>query len=138
MEKETVCSNDFPTQGVELTCLLAVSDYARALAFYREVLGATVIRELAGTLCELRFAGSQILLVASSDKPASPNPPPAFHTSAIFELSIQVPDCLAAYHLLRVRGAEFLTPPFRGREKIQAFFLDPDGHLIELWQARRE
>jgi catechol 2,3-dioxygenase-like lactoylglutathione lyase family enzyme len=29
-----------------------------------------------------------------------------------------------------------LSPPFGGREKTQAFFLDPDGHLIEIWQAR--
>jgi predicted enzyme related to lactoylglutathione lyase len=57
MEKETVCSNDFPIQGVELTCMLVVSDYARALTFYRDVLGATVIHELAPTLCDLRFAG---------------------------------------------------------------------------------
>jgi catechol 2,3-dioxygenase-like lactoylglutathione lyase family enzyme len=53
-----------PPDGVELRCFLMVSDYARSLAFYRDVLGATVIRELAGTLCFLSFAGSQILLSA--------------------------------------------------------------------------
>ncbi len=136
MEKETPLQTSFPTEGVELRCVLVVSDYARALAFYREVLGATVIHELAPTLCELRFAGSQILLVAPSNKPAASDPSPAPHTSAIFDFSIQVPDCLAAYHLLRARGAEFLAPPFEGREKTQAFFLDPDGQLIEIWQAR--
>ena len=40
-----------PSDVVELRCSLMVSDYARSLAFYRDVLGATVIRELAGTLC---------------------------------------------------------------------------------------
>src|SRR5713101_7249799 len=64
MEKEAALPNDFPTDGVELRCFLMVSDYARSLAFYRDVLGATVIRELAGTLCFLSFAGSQILLSA--------------------------------------------------------------------------
>ncbi len=136
MENSATLPNDFPTEGVELRCVLVVNNYARALAFYREVLGATVIRELAPTLCELRFAGSQILLVALSNKPAATDPSPASHTGAIFDLSIQVPDCLAAYHLLRARGAEFLTPPFEGREKTQAFFLDPDGHLIEIWQVQ--
>ena len=38
-------TNDFPTAGVELRHLLVVSDYARSLAFYRDVLGATVVRE---------------------------------------------------------------------------------------------
>jgi len=64
MEKEAALPNDFPTDGVALRCLLVVSDYARSLAFYRDVLGATVIHELPGTLCELHFAGSQILLSA--------------------------------------------------------------------------
>ena len=140
MEKETPLPPSFPTYGVELRCFLVVNNYARSLAFYRDVLGATVVHELAGTLCELRFAGSQILLSAPfrsrSDKPNAPDPPPPGYTGAILDLSIQVPDCLAAYHLLRARGAEFLTPPFEGREKTQAFFFDPDGHLIEIWQAR--
>jgi catechol 2,3-dioxygenase-like lactoylglutathione lyase family enzyme len=116
MEKEIPLQPSFPTEGVELRCVLVVSDYARALAFYREVLGAIVIHELAPTLCELRFAGSQILLVALSNKPAAPNPSPAIQTGAIFDLSIQVPDCLAAYHLLRARSAEFLAPLFEERE----------------------
>ncbi len=70
-----------------------VNNYARALAFYHDVLGATVIHELAPTLCELRFAGSQILLVVPKDLPAEANPSPAPHTGVISDLSIQVPDC---------------------------------------------
>ena len=38
MEKEAALPNDFPTDGVELRCFLMVSDYARSLAFYRDVL----------------------------------------------------------------------------------------------------
>jgi catechol 2,3-dioxygenase-like lactoylglutathione lyase family enzyme len=134
--------NDFPTDGVELRCFLVVSNYMRSLAFYREVLGATLIHELPGTLCILSFAGSQILLSASlsstKDEPVASDPLPPDHKSVISDLSIRVPDCSAAYQVLRARGAEFLTPPFEGREKTQAFFLDPDGHLIEIWQVRRE
>ena len=87
MEKEAALPNDFPTDGVELRCFLMVSDYARSLAFYRDVLGATVIRELAGTLCFLSFAGSQILLSAPagsrSDQPAVSDPPPLDRKSVI-------------------------------------------------------
>jgi catechol 2,3-dioxygenase-like lactoylglutathione lyase family enzyme len=46
-----ISTNDFPTADVELRHLLVVSDYARSLAFYRDVLGATVVREFPGTLC---------------------------------------------------------------------------------------
>ncbi len=140
MEKESLLPPSFPTDGVELRCFLVVNNYARTLAFYRDVLGARVLHELAGTLCELRFAGSRILLSAPfrsrPDKPNVPNPPPPDRIGAIFDLSIRVPDCLAAYRLLCARGAEFLTPPFEGGEKTLAFFLDPDGHLIEIWQAQ--
>ncbi len=140
MEKEAAFPNDFPTDGVELRCFLVVSNYVRSLAFYRDVLGATVMRELPGTLCFLSFAGSQILLSAplgsTEDKPAATDPSPPNHKGVISELSIQVPDCSAAYKLLRSRGAEFLTPPFDWREETRAFFHDPDGHLLEIWEAR--
>ena len=38
-------THDFPTTGVELRYLFVVIDYARSLAFYRDVLGATVDRK---------------------------------------------------------------------------------------------
>ena len=140
MEKHAASPNDFPTDGVELRCFLMVSDYTRSLAFYRDVLGATVMRELPGTLCFLRFAGSQILLSAPfgsrSDQPAVINPPPLDHNSVISELSIRVPDCSAAYEVLRSRGAEFLTPPFEWSNETRAFFHDPDGHLLEIREVR--
>ena len=135
-------SNDFPTAGVELRHLLVVSDYACSLAFYRDVLGATVVREFAGTLCFLSFAGGQILLTVpggpTQDKPtvtfASPNDP----NQVSSELAIRVPDCSAAYEVLRSRGAEFLTPPVDWGYEIRAFFRDPDGHLLELSQTGQQ
>ena len=140
MEKDATLPNDFPTDGVELRCFLVVSDYTRSLAFYRDVLGARVLRELPGTLCFLGFAGSQILLSAPfgsrSDQPAVINPPPLDHKSVISELSIRVPDCSAAYEVLCSRGAEFLTPPFEWSNETRALFHDPDGHLLEIREVR--
>ena len=49
------------------------------------------------------------------------------------ELSLlRVPDCHAAYEVLRSRGAEFLTPPLDRGGEIRCFFRDPDGHLLEI------
>jgi catechol 2,3-dioxygenase-like lactoylglutathione lyase family enzyme len=63
----------FPTAGVEMRYLLVVSDYARSRAFYRDVLGATLVRELFDVLCLLRFGGGEILLTVAGgptrDKP---------------------------------------------------------------------
>ena len=135
MEHARTVPDDFPTDGVELSYFLVVSDYARALAFYRDVLGATVVRELPGTLGFLNFRGSQILLSApgglTKDKPPDMN-------SAIGELTIRVPDCSAAYEVLRSRGAEFITPPVEWGDEIRAFFHDPDGHLLEISQSGQQ
>ena len=132
-------THDFPTAGVELRHLLVVSDYARSLAFYRDVLGATVVREFPGTLCFLNFGGSQILLTVSGgptqDKPTVTFAPPADADSVSSELAIRVPDCSAAYEMLRSRGAQFLTAPVDWGYEIRAFFRDPDGRLLELSQT---
>ena len=42
----------------------------------------------------------------------------------------------AAYETLRSRGAEFLTPPVEYDWEVRAFFRDPDGHLLEISQAK--
>ena len=131
--------NDFPTTGVELRHLLVVSDYERSKAFYRDVLGATVVREFAGTLCFLSFGGGQILLTVAGgptkDKPTVTFAPPTDPDKVTSELAIRVPDCSAAYEVLRSRGAQFLTPPVDWGYEIRAFFRDPDGHLLEISQT---
>ena len=132
----------FPTTGVELKYLLVVSDYARSLAFYRDVLGATVVREFPGTLGFLSFGGSQILLTVpggpTQDKPTVTFASPTDLDRVTSELAIRVPDCSAAYEVLRSRGAEFLTPPVDWGYEIRAFFHDPDGHLLELSQTGQQ
>jgi len=63
----------FPTAGVELKYLLVVSDYARSLAFYCDVLGARIVREISDVLCLLSFGGGEIMLTVgggpTQDKP---------------------------------------------------------------------
>ncbi len=50
--------------------------------------------------------------------------------------TMRVADCQAAYDELCARGAEFLTPPVSSAWETRAFFRDPDGHLLEISQAR--
>ena len=132
----------FPTEGMELRPLLVVSDYARSLAFYRDVLGATVVREFAGTLCFLSFGDGQILLTVAGgptkDKPTVTFAPPTDPDKVTSELAIRVPDCSAAYEVLRSRGAEFLTPPVDWGYEVRAFFRDPDEHLLEISQSGQQ
>ncbi len=132
-------TTDFPTAGVELRYLLVASDYSRSLAFYRDVLGATVVRQISDVLCLLSFGGSELLLTVGGgptrDKPTVTFAPPTGPNTVSSELNIRVPDCFAAYEVLRSRGAEFLTPPVDWGYEVRAFFRDPDGHLLELSQT---
>ncbi len=105
----------FPTAGAELKYLLVVSDYARSLAFYRNVLGATLVRQISDVLCLLSLRGSEIMLTVgggpTQDKPTVTFASPTDPDTVISELVMRVPDCQATYKVLRSRGAEFLTPP---------------------------
>ena len=131
---------DFPTDGVELTVLRVVADIEAARHFYRDVLGADEIREYGGTSAVLKFAGTWLLLVTGGgptrDKPGVTFAAPATTDVVSHELTIRVPDCRAAYEVLKARGAQFLTPPVEYEWEIRCFFTDPDGHLLEISQSK--
>ena len=127
----------FPTDDMELTRLLVVRDMARSTAWYRDVLGATVVREYAGTSLVLQFLGNWLLLVTgggpTQDKPTVSFAPPDDPNAVSAQLVMRVPDCQAAYDVLSKRGAKFLTAPVTwDHGEIRAFFRDPDGHLFEI------
>ncbi len=130
----------FPTEGVELTLLLVVSDIERSQWFYRDVLGATLVREYGGTSCVFKFQGSWLLIVTggepTKDKPGVTFAPPQDPNAVSAELTMRVQDCQGAYEVLKSRGAEFLTPPVKSDwgGEVRCFFRDPDGHLLEISQ----
>jgi catechol 2,3-dioxygenase-like lactoylglutathione lyase family enzyme len=129
----------FPAQGMELTKLLVVKDLEKSRIFYREVLGAVEVREYGGTSCVFEFLENWILLATggepTEDKPSIYFGPPTDPDKVSSDLTVRVPDCLAAYEVLLSRGAEFLTPPVDWGGEIRAFFRDPDGHLWEISEA---
>lgn len=130
----------FPTDGVEPTLLLVVSDLERSKRFYRDVLGAALHREYGGTSCVLNFQGAWLLLVTgggpTEGKPTITFAPPSDPDRVSHQLTIRVPDCRGAYETLRSRDAEFLTPPVDRGGEIRCFFRDPDGHLLEISEIR--
>ncbi len=127
---------NFPTEGVELTHILVVSDIERSKQFYSDILGAEIYREYGGTSCVLSFQGSWLLLVTggepTDDKPEVYFSKPVDINQVSHAMTIRVPDCNEAYEILRSRGAEFITPPYNWGEEIRCFFRDPDGHLFEI------
>jgi catechol 2,3-dioxygenase-like lactoylglutathione lyase family enzyme len=126
----------FPSEDMELTRLLVVSDIARSRDWYTGVLGASLYREYGGDACVLQLLGDWLLLVTgggpTEDKPTVTFAPPDDPDGVSAELIFRVPDCRRAYETLRARGAEFLTPPVDRGGEVRAFFRDPDGHLFEI------
>ena len=130
----------FPSPETRLGPLLVVRDVSASRDFYRNVLGATVSREMEGSFCELELVGSLLFLVVggdpTADKPDITFAAPADPKLVSAELTFRVPDCQQAYDAVTARGATFITPPLAqdwGGE-IRCFLRDPDGHLLEFSQ----
>ena len=130
----------FPTQSMELTHILVVGDLERSVRFYRDVLGAELIREYGGSSAVFSFAGAWLLLVTgggpTEDKPDVTFAVPDDPARVSHAMTIRVPDGMAAYETLRSRGAPFLTPPVTSEWEVRGFFRDPDGHLLEISEFR--
>jgi catechol 2,3-dioxygenase-like lactoylglutathione lyase family enzyme len=130
----------FPADGMELTHILVVADIERSRSFYVEVLGATLFREYGGTSCVLQAFGTWLLLVTgggpTADKPTVTFEPPSAPDRISHSMTIRVPDARAAYATLVERGAVFLAPLEESDWEIRGFFRDPDGHLMEISEAK--
>jgi catechol 2,3-dioxygenase-like lactoylglutathione lyase family enzyme len=119
-------------QSHAMGIMLVVSNLARSVRFYRDLLSFTVV-DSGANIAVLEHDGSRILLRQLADM--SPVDRRVSH------LHISVPDVDAAYKDLKTKGVEFAHRPrviTRG-EKLDlwaATFRDPDGHDIALTQWR--
>jgi catechol 2,3-dioxygenase-like lactoylglutathione lyase family enzyme len=130
----------FPSDGMELTHILVVADIERSRSFYVDVLGATLFREYGGTSCVLQAFGTWLLLVTgggpTADKPTVTFESPSEPDQVSHSMTIRVPDARAAHATLVERSAVFLAPLEESDWEIRGFFRDPDGHLLEISEAK--
>ena len=108
--------------------VLKVSDLARSIAFYRDVLGMRFLFKAPPGLAFFDCGGVRLLL----DAPAKALP--GTHSSIIY---YKVADILEAYEVLASRGAVFDGPPhliarMPDHELWMAFLRDPDANLLAL------
>ena len=119
------------------TYTLIVGDIPRSVAFYRDVLGATVIRAGAPTL--LRFGNIWIIINGgggpTDDKPEVVASPPREPNVLSGFLNLRVNDIRRYYDLWSSRGARFITEPKVHAAEIRCYIRDPDGYLIEVGQT---
>src|SRR6201997_3273152 len=125
-------------QSVELkfvvTNTLIVRDIQRSVAFYRNVLGATRLREAEPTFLRL---GNIWLTInggggPTDDKPEVVASPPHDQNVLSIFLNLRVTDIRRCYELWSSRGAKFITEPKVHATEIRCYMRDPDGYLIEV------
>jgi lactoylglutathione lyase len=127
-----------PTEGFVLTHFLVVSDQDRSREFYRSLFGGRVVRERDPVI--LKVANSWLILNIgggpTDDKPGVSLATPKDPNELSAFLNVRVADIRKAYAEWSAKGAKFLTEPMDHGVEIRAYIRDPDGHLIEVGQAR--
>ena len=130
-----------PDQNGELklvvTNTLIVRDIQRSVGFYRDVLGATVLREGEPTFLRLGNIWLTINVGGgpTDDKPeVFASPPRNLNLLSIF-LNLRVTDIKRCYALWSSRGASFITEPKVHATELRCYMRDPDGYLIEVGQT---
>jgi catechol 2,3-dioxygenase-like lactoylglutathione lyase family enzyme len=119
-----------------MTPHLAVYDMPTAVAFYRDVLGFTIVQPTdAGDDFPwglLKCGAAEVMLNTAFDRgerPAQPDPTRhAAHEDVI--LYIACPDVDAAYAELRAKGVEVAPPEVAWYGMKQLYVKDPDGYLL--------
>jgi lactoylglutathione lyase len=120
-----------------VTNTLIVADIQRSVAFYRDVLGAKVLREGEPTFLQL---GNIWLTInrgggPTDDKPEVFASPPRDQNVLSIFLNLRVTDIKRYYDLWSSRGAKFITEPKIHATELRCYMRDPDGYLIEVGQT---
>jgi lactoylglutathione lyase len=121
-----------------VTVTIIVADIARSVGFYRDVLGATVLRE--GEPTFLRFGNVWLTINLGGGPPTDDKPevtvtvPKDLNVLSSF-LNLRVKDIARCYELWRSRGAKFITEPKKHATEYRCYMRDPDGYLIEVGQT---
>jgi catechol 2,3-dioxygenase-like lactoylglutathione lyase family enzyme len=127
-----------PSEGIALTYFIVSDDVERSARFYSEVLGGEIIRT--GEPSAVALGGGIVIINVgggpTEDKPTVVLETPRNPDLVSSFLNIRVADINAVYEEWSANGATFLTPPQERAHEWRCYLRDPDGHLIEVGQAK--
>ena len=140
MQKEAnMMSEADQSAGIKfvVTNTLIVRDIKPSVAFYRDVLGATVLREGEPTLLRLGNIWLTINVGGgpTDDKPEVVASPPRDQNVLSIFVNLRVTDIRRCYDLWTSRGAQFITEPKVHTTELRCYMRDTDGYLIEVGQT---
>lgn len=116
---------------------LKVSDLKRAIAFYRDVLGFTVMQRSGDTAAWLSAGGYHHHIALNTWHSKDGTPPPPGHTG-LFHLAIVYPDRTALARAVRkvIEAGTVIEGASDHGVSEAVYFNDPDGNGIELYRDR--
>lgn len=127
-----------------LVTLLQVFDMARAVGFYRDVLGFEVFATSEPRVpddfdwCLLRHGSVELMLNTAFESDTRPGAPDAERVAAHKDTALffACPDVDGAYDALRAQGVAVRPPTIAPYGMKQLYLEDPDGYEICLqWRA---
>jgi catechol 2,3-dioxygenase-like lactoylglutathione lyase family enzyme len=128
-----------PETGILLTHFIVSEDIARSRDFYADVLGGEVVSASEPTIVAL--ANGWIVIneggPPTDDKPTVTLTVPCPDTVSSF-LNLRVANIQEVYDDWSAKGAQFLTPPIDRGAELRCYLRDPDGHLIEVGEAKTD
>jgi catechol 2,3-dioxygenase-like lactoylglutathione lyase family enzyme len=116
-------------------CVIAVSNWKRSNAFYRDVLGAELIERAAGPGRHHRFGEQQLNVHGPGDNPSpvAADPVRPGTSDLCFEWPGRIADAVdhLTRHRVEIEEGPVTRHGARGRGT-SVYFRDPDGTLLEL------
>lgn len=105
--------------------------YDQTRAFYTETLGFPIVGQIPGSdTIFIDIGGTTIELVRAKEG-EQVQPPQC----GLMHLAFEVDDVDATYEELRAKGVSFFIEPRNAGDIRLAFFRDPDGNALELFQS---
>jgi catechol 2,3-dioxygenase-like lactoylglutathione lyase family enzyme len=133
----------FPSAGFTVTHFLVSADIKKAVDFYSRVLGGKVVKDgengkphvvqLANTWIIINVGGGR----QTTSRPAIYLAPPRDGEAVSSFMNIRVANIAECYERWKGLGAEFLTEPKGHEAETRCYIRDPDGHLIEVGEAKK-
>ena len=129
-----------PVPATRAGAILAVSDFAASLSFYRDRLGLEVVATYDDPPYATLAAAGARLSLAEQGHPAEDRPgvnlvAPQDPSQANVVIVLEVEDARAVHGSLAAEGVRFLAEPYEPPWGGCRFFcVDPDGYLVEIEQ----
>ncbi len=126
-------------------CGLIVADLERSRRFYGGALGLEEVQRPHNFVFEgawFQVGADQLHLLVATETTSSagaPDPGPSAAVGLATHIALEVDDLPAALARLAEHDVSLIGGPMpRGDGYMQVFFLDPDGHVLELFQHTGE